>query len=131
MQVRQQELQQQEVYLLILHFLASSPCQDAFTTLFQEASKHKLLPTRTDIHGIPYLNAERKTMWLSDKQNSCMKIPTSIEFSTENIAAPYRLLSRIRPGRGWMDLSEQICEHLLNFTNPPARKSRHLGSSLT
>jgi len=40
-----------ELHFLILHFLASGPCQQAVLALEQEAASNALLPMRTDFRG--------------------------------------------------------------------------------
>ena len=42
---------EQELYFLILQYLAQSPCQEAFHRLEAECADKKLLPTRTDVFG--------------------------------------------------------------------------------
>ena len=42
----------EELYFLLLHFLADGPCHEAVASLQQEALKHQLLPARTDFQGV-------------------------------------------------------------------------------
>ena len=45
------QVDSEELYFLLLHFLADGPCQEAAASLQQEALKYQLLPTRTDFRG--------------------------------------------------------------------------------
>lgn len=45
------QVDQEELYFLLLHFLADGPCHEAAASLQHEALKHQLLPARTDFQG--------------------------------------------------------------------------------
>lgn len=45
------EVDQSEIYFLIMHFLSNGPCQRAFAQLSNDVLQHKLLPRR--FHALP------------------------------------------------------------------------------